>query len=107
MKIILGGASNSRDLQDLSTLIGERDELTNTTTVGDYGSRSNQRSVRRVAILPPDRIKTLPFGTAVTLLRSAPPIVTDLRAWPDRPDGKQIQSDRAEVEQLLHNAHQQ
>src|SRR5699024_12610922 len=28
VKIILGGASNSRDLQDLSTLIGERDELT-------------------------------------------------------------------------------
>jgi type IV secretion system protein VirD4 len=28
VKIILGGASNSRDLQDLSTLIGERDEYT-------------------------------------------------------------------------------
>ena len=70
VKILLGGASNSRDLQDLSTLIGERDELTDSTTVGDYGSRSNQRSVRRVAILPPDRIRTLPFGTAVTLLRS-------------------------------------
>ena len=107
VKIILGGASNSRDLQDLSTLIGERDELTDTTTVGDHGSRSNQRSVRRVAILPPDHIRRLPFGTAVTLLRSAPPIITDLRAWPDRPDGTQLQADRAEVEQLLHNAHQQ
>ena len=52
VKILLGGASNSRDLQDLSTLIGERDELTDSTTVGDYGSRSNQRSVRRIAILP-------------------------------------------------------
>ena len=107
VKIILGGASNSRDLQDLSTLIGERDELTDTTTVGDHGSRSNQRSVRRVAILPPDHLRRLPFGTAVTLLRSAPPIITDLRAWPDRPDGKQIQSDRAEVEQLLHGAHRE
>ena len=29
VKIILGGASNSRDLQDLSTLIGDRDETTN------------------------------------------------------------------------------
>ncbi|MBK4120287.1 type IV secretory system conjugative DNA transfer family protein [Kocuria rhizophila] len=107
VKLVLGGASNSRDLQDLSTLIGERDELTDTTTVGDYGSRSNQRSVRRVAILPPDHIRRLPFGTAVTLLRSAPPIITDLRAWPARPDGKQIQTDRAEVEQLLHNAHRE
>lgn len=107
VKIILGGASNSRDLQDLSTLIGERDELTDTTTVGDHGSRSNQRSVRRVAILPPDHIRRLPFGTAVTLLRSAPPIITDLRAWPARPDGKQIQADRAEVEWLLHGAHRE
>jgi type IV secretory pathway TraG/TraD family ATPase VirD4 len=31
-KIILGGASNSRDLQDLTTLIGERDEITDSTT---------------------------------------------------------------------------
>nr|WP_231974530.1 type IV secretory system conjugative DNA transfer family protein [Tessaracoccus timonensis] len=107
VKIILGGASNSRDLQDLSTLIGERDELTDTTTVGDYGSRSNQRSVRRVAILPPDHIRRLPFGTAVTLLRSAPPIITDLRAWPDRPDGARLKADRSEVEQLLHDACQQ
>lgn len=107
VKIILGGTSNSKDLQDLSTLIGERDELTDTTTVGDYGSRSNQRSVRRVAILPPDHIRRLPFGTAVTLLRSAPPIITDLRAWPDHPDGTQIQADRTEVERLLHDAHQQ
>ncbi|MGO2863294.1 MAG: TraM recognition domain-containing protein, partial [Brevibacterium sp.] len=105
VKILLGGASNSRDLQDLSTLIGERDELTDSTTVGDYGSRSNQRSVRRVAILPPDRIRTLPFGTAVTLLRSAPPIITDLRAWPNRRDGTQLKADRAEVERLLHDAH--
>ncbi|MEV7265787.1 type IV secretory system conjugative DNA transfer family protein [Micromonospora aurantiaca] len=101
VKIILGGASNSRDLQDLSTLIGERDEYTDSVTLGDHGTRSNQRSVRRVSILPPDRIRTLPFGTGVTLLRSAPPIVTDLRPWPARPDGEQLKTDRAEVEALL------
>lgn len=101
VKVILGGASNSRDLQDLSTLIGERDEYTDSVTLGDHGTRSNQRSVRRVPILPPDRIRTLPFGTGVTLLRAAPPIVTDLRPWPARPDGEQLKADRAEVEALL------
>ena len=100
-KIILGGASNSRDLQDLSALIGERDEFTDSVTLGEYGSRSNQRSVRRVPILPPDRIRTLPFGTAVTLLRAAPPIVTDLKPWPKRADGDRLKSDRAEIESLL------
>ncbi|WP_114906677.1 type IV secretory system conjugative DNA transfer family protein [Ornithinimicrobium murale] len=101
VKIILGGASNSRDLQDLSTLIGERDEYTDSVTLGDHGTRSNQRSVRRVPILPPDRIRTLPFGTGVTLLRSTPPIITDLRPWPSRPDAAQLKADRAEVEALL------
>ena len=101
VKIILGGASNSRDLQDLSTLIGERDEYTDSVTLGDRGTRSNQRSVRRVPILPPDRIRTLPFGTSITMLRSAPPIVTDLRAWPSRQDAAQLRSDRAELEALL------
>ncbi|WP_344225330.1 type IV secretory system conjugative DNA transfer family protein [Kocuria atrinae] len=101
VKVILGGASNSRDLQDLSTLIGERDEYTDSVTLGDHGTRSNQRSVRRVPILPPDRVRTLPFGTGVTLLRAAPPIVTDLRPWPSRPDAAQLTADRAEVEALL------
>ncbi|WP_075889554.1 type IV secretory system conjugative DNA transfer family protein [Actinomyces provencensis] len=101
VKIILGGASNSRDLQDLSALIGERDEYTDSVTLGDHGTRSNQRSVRRVPILPPDRIRTLPFGTGVTLLRSAPPIVTDLRAWPTRPDATQLGKDRSAIEALL------
>ena len=100
-KIILGGASNSRDLQDLSTLIGERDEYTDSVTLGDHGSRSNQRSIRRVPILPPDRIRTLPFGTGVILLRSAPPIVTDLHPWPKRSDADQLQRDRAGIEALL------
>jgi len=91
VKIILGGASNSRDLQDLSTLIGERDEYTDSVTLGDRGTRSNQRSIRRVPILPPDRIRTLPFGT----------IVTDLRAWPNRPDATRLRHDRDELESLL------
>ena len=41
VKIILGGASNSRDLQDLATPIGERDEYTDSITLGDHGTRSN------------------------------------------------------------------
>ncbi|QPS33585.1 type IV secretory system conjugative DNA transfer family protein [Brevibacterium casei] len=100
-KVILGGASNSRDLQDLSSLVGERDEYTDSVTLGDHGSRSNQRSVRRIPILPPDRIRTMPFGTAVTLLRTSPPVITDLRAWPDRPDGTRLKADRAELEAVL------
>ena len=101
VKIILGGASNSRDLHDLTTLIGERDEVTDSTTAGDHGSRSAQRSIRRVPIMPPDAIRTLPFGTALVLLRAAPPIVTRMRAWTNRPDATELRADRAGIEAML------
>ena len=101
VKVILGGASNSRDLHDLTTLIGDRDEVTDSTTIGDHGSRSAQRSIRRVPIMPPDAIRTLPFGTALVLLRSAPPIVTRMRLWTARPDAAQLRADRAGIEAAL------
>lgn len=101
VKIVLGGASNSRDLQDLSTLIGDRDEVTDSTTLGDRGSRSSQRSIRRVAIMPPDVIRTLPFGTGLVMLRAASPIVTRLRTWTSRPDAKALLADRGALEAQL------
>jgi len=101
VKVILGGTSSARDLQDLSALIGERDENTDTISVGDYGSRSLQRSTRRVPVMPPETIRTLPFGTALVLLRSAPPLVTDLRPWTARPDADKLQANRTGVESAL------
>ena len=84
VKVILGGASASKDLQEVSVLIGEREEQADSVSVGEYGSRSLQRSTRRVPVMPPERIRTLPFGTGLILLRTAPPIVTNLRRWTDR-----------------------
>ena len=100
-KIVLGGASGSRDLQDIATLIGDRDEATDSITIGERGMRSSQRSTRRVPIMPPDVIRTLPYGTALLLLRSAPPIVTRMREWTARPDAAELRADRARVEEQL------
>lgn len=101
VKVVLGGTSAARDLQDLSALIGERDERTDTISVGDYGSRSLQRSMRRVPVMPPEAIRTLPFGTALVLLRSAPPVVTDLRPWTERGDAEEMRVDRSAIEAAL------
>lgn len=101
VKIILGGTSSASDLRDLSALIGERDEHTDAFSVGDHGSRSLQRSTRRVAVLPPEVIRTLPFGTALVLLRSAPPVVTRLRPWTARHDAGGLRAQRAQVEEAL------
>ncbi|QCX27734.1 TraM recognition domain-containing protein [Nocardioides jishulii] len=84
VKVILGGASASKDLQELSVLIGERDDPSDTVTINEHGARSIQRSTRRRHIMPPEQIRMLPFGTGLVLLRSAPPIVVRLRSWHSR-----------------------
>ncbi len=84
VKVILGGASASKDLQELSVLIGERDDPNDTVTINENGARSIQRSTRRRHIMPPEQIRMLPFGTGLVLLRTAPPIVARLRSWHSR-----------------------
>lgn len=106
VKIVLGGGSNSKDLQGLSSLIGERDEHTDSLTTDAYGAHSSQRSVRRVSVMPPETLRTLPFGTGVVMLRTARPIITTLRPWTARPDAAQLRAERAEIEDLLQHAHQ-
>lgn len=98
VKVILGGTSSAADLRDLSALLGEKDEVTDSLTVGYDGTRSLQRSLRRVPVLPPERIRTLPFGTGLVLLRAAPPIIATLRPWTRRPDAAQLAEDRAAFE---------
>lgn len=80
-KVILGGGSNARDLTDLATLIGDRDEELTSVSRDHYGGRSTSSSVRRVPVMDTSRLRTLPFGTGVLLLRTAPPVVLDLVPW--------------------------
>ncbi|GAB2469278.1 type IV secretory system conjugative DNA transfer family protein [Xylanimonas ulmi] len=101
VKVLLGGGSVAKDLQDVSALIGERDEVTDSVSVGADGLRSTQRSTRRVPIMPPEALRTLPFGTAVALLRSAPVMITDLRAWTRRADAASLRCSRESTEAEL------
>jgi type IV secretory pathway TraG/TraD family ATPase VirD4 len=90
LRLILGGSAQTRDLQDLSSVCGERDEELRNWSRGSDGGRTISTSTRRLPILPPDVIRTLPFGTAVLLARTAPPILLKMTPWTDRPDAEQI-----------------
>jgi len=48
-KIILGGGSNARDLADLATLIGERDDHTLAVSRGSYGEKSTRSKPRTMS----------------------------------------------------------
>lgn len=105
VKIVLGGGSNAKDLQDLSALFGERDESTDSLGADQYGGHSVQRSIRRVPVLPPDLLRSLPFGTGAIVLRSARPIIADLRPWTTRAGARELQAQRATVEATIRTAH--
>ncbi len=98
VKLVLGGLAHRRDLDDVAQLMGEIDEPTQTLSRGRAGERSTSTSLRQVPVMPPAVLRTLPFGTAVLLLRQTRPAVIDLTAWPDRPDAASLAAGRASVE---------
>jgi type IV secretory pathway TraG/TraD family ATPase VirD4 len=102
VKLILGGAGNANDLRDVSALIGTRLERRASETIGADGRRSVSYSTHEVPLLDTGRLRTLPFGQGIVLLRSAPPILLDLQPWTSRSDAEALTADRAAVEAELH-----
>jgi type IV secretion system protein VirD4 len=104
VKIILGGGSNARDLDDLSKLIGQRQDRQATESIHPDGRKSVSYSSREVPIMEPSRLRMLPFGTAVLLLRSARPIALTLDKWTSRPNAGDLTAAKAELETCLRTA---
>jgi type IV secretion system protein VirD4 len=105
VKVILGGGSNARDLDNLSKLIGARQQAQTSTSTGPDGHTTTSSSEREVAVMAPSLLRTLPFGTGVLLLRSALPIVLTLGQWVNRKDAQQLLAQRAHLERVIQHAH--
>ena len=110
IKLILGGTDDADDLRDLSELIGERDDWFTTTSRSahalavDSGATTSS-SLRKVPILPPDAIRSIPFGSAVMLLSQADAFPLRMRRWTERPDGTLIARQQLDLEaELLRSA---
>jgi type IV secretion system protein VirD4 len=86
MKLVLGGAAETDDLDRLSRLLGERHVKRVSTTRGQRSSWTRQVGTERERVLPVEAIRQLEVGKALLLYRSLPPAVVDLPAWWDRPD---------------------
>lgn len=80
IRIIMGGAGNVDDLEDISRLMGK---------------------VRGKEVLSPDEVRTLKFGTAVVVARAARPVEVQLTPWWKRKDGDEIAKGKAETERLV------
>ena len=105
VKVVLGGLAKTRDLDDISRLLGDSDQPTHTISRGRSGDRSTSTSQRQLPVLPPAVLRTLPFGTAVLLLRQSRPTIIDLQPWTRRPDALTLRAGQAQVESAIRAAH--
>jgi type IV secretory pathway TraG/TraD family ATPase VirD4 len=100
-KVILGGSSNAADLRDVSNLIGDRDYRDVSLSHQAGGGRSVSESTRRRDILDPSMIRSIRQGHALLLLRSASPIMLELKPWTARKDVDELQTQRAANEEMI------
>jgi type IV secretory pathway TraG/TraD family ATPase VirD4 len=97
VKLILGGLSDAQDLHDLSSLVGSRDERTDTLSWNPDGSRSTSTSWREVPTMRSEQIATMPKGVALMVHPGQPPALIDLIPHADRPYGAALVHDRDAV----------
>ncbi|MEU6312317.1 TraM recognition domain-containing protein [Streptomyces sp. NPDC047014] len=78
---VIGSGIDDPDFADkLSRLIGDHDVETKSTSVSDSG-KSTSISMRQERILPADRIRALPKGTALLFATGLRAAMLDLRPW--------------------------
>jgi type IV secretion system protein VirD4 len=86
IKLVFGGLAVARDLEDLSTLCGDRIERARSHTMGADMKRSTTVSERLVRVLPANLIRQIPDGQALLLRRNTPPVMGRIRPVWERTD---------------------
>ncbi|ODA73282.1 type IV secretory system conjugative DNA transfer family protein [Streptomyces sp. NBRC 110035] len=84
IKLLGAGLDDADFVQKISTLVGQHDVRTPTISRGKEGT-SRSYSYRQESVLPPDRIRALPKGTALLLATGVKPALIRLRPWYKEP----------------------
>ncbi|GAB2454590.1 type IV secretory system conjugative DNA transfer family protein [Streptomyces incanus] len=84
VKLLGAGLDDADFVQKISTLVGQHDVRTPTISRGKEGT-SRSYSYRQESVLPPDRIRALPKGTALLLATGVKPALIRLRPWYKEP----------------------
>ena len=100
IRVIMGGAGNVDDLEDISRLMGDFREKNVLRTRGARGQSETVRPEWR-RVLSSEEIRTLEFGRAVVVARAARPVEVRLVPWWKRKDGKEIAAGKRRTEKLV------
>jgi hypothetical protein len=85
--VIFGGTKDAADLQDYSTLAGDREERVVTR---DHAGKVISETTQRVPVFTPAQIAQLPKGRVLLILRGLPPVIGKVQMVWQRPDVKAI-----------------
>jgi type IV secretion system protein VirD4 len=89
-KVILGGGSISKDLEEIASLVGERtDKYVTENWSGDRDTSFGENR-NKIAGISPDEIRRLPENTVLVLAGRARAIFVDLVPWIKRPFADEI-----------------
>lgn len=89
VKLLGAGLDDADFVQKISTLVGQHDVRTPSVSHSRDGS-SRSYSYRQEAVLPPDRIRALPKGSALLLATGVRPALIRLRPWYKEPGAAAI-----------------
>lgn len=106
VKLILGGSS-TKDLQDLSSLIGDYVDIDTSATDHENGGRSTSTSSRRRPVLELSTIREMKESWALMLVPRSKPIALRMTSWDDagtRRDAKKLRQGKQKVEEMLQRA---
>jgi|SRR5690606_33156587 len=91
VKVYGGGVSEAAFLEDLAKLIGDRDKLAVSTSVG-RGSRNVSQHLQRERILDVSDLAAMPKGRAVVLASGARPTLIRTRPWMTGPHADAVRA---------------
>jgi type IV secretory pathway TraG/TraD family ATPase VirD4 len=101
-KLLLGGCTETDDLERVSRLVGDRwvprHSHTSRSGLIPVGEHSTSTSRERERVLPVHDLARLPMGTALLLYRSMPPALIQLPGWWQRPDADQFRTSQTRAE---------
>ncbi|MFF7952092.1 TraM recognition domain-containing protein [Streptomyces griseorubiginosus] len=89
VKLLGAGLDDADFVQKISTLVGQHDVKTPSVSRSKDGT-SRSYSYRQESVLPPDRIRALPKGTALLLATGVKPALIRLRPWYKEPGAAEI-----------------
>ncbi|MFE1834764.1 type IV secretory system conjugative DNA transfer family protein [Streptomyces sviceus] len=104
VKLLGAGLDDADFVQKISTLVGQHDVRTPSVSRSKDGT-SRSYSYRQESVLPPDRIRALPKGTALLLATGVKPALIRLRPWYKEPGASEISAAaRAETAAITERA---